>query len=208
MDKTIIIAALLLVVGGVGYIIFHENTEKGEVANVTADNQSDSDATDSDTNSASGTNTTTSNNTSTPSSASNSGDMTPHAKIVLNENTEGKLVKIKSAELIEPGFIVIYEMNEPDNIHLIGVSRLLQAGTYNDYVVNTGAPINSDNPIIATVVVDNGTGEFSAENDVFATDADGIVADIDVVDVPRAEDAEEIVDAAKVYLKAQEKMDN
>lgn len=136
-------------------------------------------------------------NTSTQTGTTNS--------VRLAENETGNFANIASATLDRPGYVVIYKVNSNGNTTLLGSTDLLAAGSHTDMQVQLDTVVAREETIVAVLFADtDGDGEFSEGGDdgYIGNAGTAIISDVDVVDVPQAEEQASLEAQVDAYLES------
>ena len=123
--------------------------------------------------------------------------------VVLEPTETGNFVNVRSATLVDPGFVVVYQVKSNNDTEVIGSSDLLLPGSYEDITIQLDTVIAFEQTVVAVLHEDDGDGEFSfPESDFYLGNAgDPIVSDVDVVDVPQDKENEALQEQVELYLE-------
>jgi hypothetical protein len=124
--------------------------------------------------------------------------------IVLAETETGNFARIDVVRLTEPGFVVIYKVNNNGETDIIGNSNFLMPGTYSGVDVQLDVVVAKEETIVAVLHGDDGDRSFeSPEVDQYLDNPGvAIVSDVEVVDTPREDESAVLQSQVEAYLES------
>ncbi len=127
----------------------------------------------------------------------------PQNSVVLAESETGNFATVGSVTLTQPGFVAIYKVNSNGDTTLIGNTDLLEVGTHGNIQIQLDTIIAQDEIIVATLHEDDGDAEFEYPESDFhlGNEGNAFVTDVDVVDVPLAEENAELQEQVELYIE-------
>lgn len=195
-----IVVAVLLVIGGLWFLLFSDNTDV--VDDFTND---DNEVVNTDDGG------TLSNDTGFSGNANPNNSVSTADYVLLSENEAGDTVTVAAARLNEDGYIVLYRTGSDGQVTEIGSSELLTAGTYTNIEIETDLSVSDEDSVSAVLFADtDGNGVFSIEDgDTFITNVNSnIVGDIDVIGVDFEDEQAELLEQAEDVLERELENEN
>jgi hypothetical protein len=144
------------------------------------------------------------NNASSTAPTSTAGtSATPGVtRVVLAETSAGNRAVIQSAQLSDPGYIVVYRSTVDGDTEIVGHSNLLSAGAYSNLGITLDSAVSADQTLTAVLHKDDGDGKFEVPGpDSFMGSGNArIISDVDVVGSPKSEESPLLESQVEAYL--------
>lgn len=198
MSKGFIYTIIVIALVAAGWFLFYDPAPDNNTLAPASEDQASSTAVATDEETPTSQPVTDTADTTTPTPA----PATPTNQVRLAENDTSSVVTVASATLTEPGYVVLYQVNSQDRVSEVGSSELLSPDTYSNLRVQLRNPVVKEQVLVAVLYADNGDGTFNADaGDTYLSGDSAIVFDVDVIDVPAAEESDELRARAAASLR-------
>ncbi len=151
-----------------------------------------------------GTNATSTPVTGTPGTTPAPTSATPGGSVVvMTEATPGSRVTIQSAQLAEPGYIVVYRSTTDGDTKIVGRSSLLESGAYSNLNITLDSAVTADQTVTAVLHKDDGDGKFEVpgQDSFMSSGTATVISDVDVVGSPKSEEPPLLESQVEAYIE-------
>lgn len=190
----IIAGGAVVLLAGVGFIVFSSNDEIAEVIHEVESETAKELAEDSlevnssETVSVDGALNSAIENQSTSMNVAQNTSVPAANRVILGEVEPGNIVTVPQAQLLKDGYVVLYKVDNRGEATLVGKTQVLGAGVHNNLKIQLSGPAVDRQAIVAVLHGDDGDEKFEYPGeDNYLLNGGVLASDIDVVGVVRSD---------------------